>query len=217
MKNGLLNKMVILKGFKFGMFLQLAIGPVCLYIFSLASKQGFWPALAAVTAVALVDAVYILLALWGMVAFVRNEKNKKMLRWLGAIVLLTFGIQTVIGAIGWRLLPGLNVFKGWSVQGPFWEGILLTASNPLTILFWAGVLSAKVVAENLRGRQPYIFGLGCVLATISFLTLIALAGSMTKQFLPEAFVLILNVMVGLVLISFAFGMFLKKGKEEVIL
>lgn len=32
---------MLIKGFKFGMLLQLAVGPICLFIFQLASVNGF--------------------------------------------------------------------------------------------------------------------------------------------------------------------------------
>ena len=49
-------------GLKFGMLLQLAVGPMCLMVFNTAKNVSFLVALSLVLAIALVDAFYILLA-----------------------------------------------------------------------------------------------------------------------------------------------------------
>ena len=49
-------------GLKFGMLLQLAVGPMCLMVFNTAKNTGFLTALSLVISIALVDAFYITLA-----------------------------------------------------------------------------------------------------------------------------------------------------------
>ncbi len=53
-------------GLRFGMLLQIAIGPMCLMVFNTAKNAGFWVAMSLVLAVALVDAFYIALASIGV-------------------------------------------------------------------------------------------------------------------------------------------------------
>ena len=52
--------MIILKkyfdGLKFGMLLQIAVGPMCLMVFNTAKNAGFFVALSLVLAIAIVDA-----------------------------------------------------------------------------------------------------------------------------------------------------------------
>lgn len=42
------GKEMIYKGFKFGMLLQLAIGPMCLMVFNTSTTYGFWMGLSLV-------------------------------------------------------------------------------------------------------------------------------------------------------------------------
>ena len=49
------------------MLLQIAIGPVCLLILQTAISSGFATAESGVLAVALVDALFIFAAIWGIV------------------------------------------------------------------------------------------------------------------------------------------------------
>ncbi len=55
----------IWRGFRFGALLQIAVGPVCLFIFQTAASSGFFAAEAAVLAVTLADSLYVAAPLSG--------------------------------------------------------------------------------------------------------------------------------------------------------
>lgn len=202
---------MIFKGFKFGMILQLAIGPVCLFIFKIGGNKGFIDAEIGVLGVAVIDALFILLAITGITSFLDKERIKHALKLLGALIVGIFGLQTILGIFGWGLITKLNLLSGIKSENSFLEGIVLTATNPLTILFWAGVFSAKITEEKLRRKDIYLFGLGSVLATLFFLTIIAAIGNISGYFLPVEIISILNFIAGVALIYFAFRMIIKKG------
>jgi threonine/homoserine/homoserine lactone efflux protein len=92
----------------------------------------------------------------------------------------------------------------------------LTLINPLTILFWAGVLGAMMSARTFGQEGGVIyFAAGCVVATLLFLTCVALAGHLLEPVLSDRLALWLNRAVGLFLIGFAlklgYDLFLKTG------
>ena len=66
---------MIVKGFRFGMILQLAIGPMCIFIFQTSIKYGFLQAEQGVIGTAIVDSLEILLAILGVGMIL--EKSKK--------------------------------------------------------------------------------------------------------------------------------------------
>lgn len=194
---------MILKGFRFGMILQLAVGPVCLFIFQTAVSSGTDIALLGVAGVSLVDASFILAAIMGLGTLLnRNEKAKNIIKFLGAGVVILFGLSTVLGVMGVKILPSLSLSGVQTVENVFVKTMLLTLSNPLTILFWAGVFSSKVAEEGMDKSQMYQFGLGAVLSTVLFLSFIAVLGNFVTVFLSANMMSILNVIVGLVLIAF---------------
>lgn len=203
---------MIAKGFRFGMLLQLAIGPVCLFIFKVGGNAGIINALSAVMGVALIDGLYILLAVLGVAAFISNPKVECLFAVLGALVVGFVGLETILDALGMPLLQGLVLFDPIKPAGSFWGGAVLTASNPLTILFWAGVFSNKIAFEQLNGKEISCFGLGCVLSTLLFLTLTAFIGSLTRHFISPNIVSVLNIIVGLALIYFAYTMLMRRSK-----
>ena len=201
----------LIKGFRFGMLLQLSIGPVCLYVFNAAAKSGFLSGFFAVCAVALIDALFILAAIVGISGLLQKKNAAPVLNVFGAIVLLLFGLYTILGALGVNV-PSLRIATAATASSSFVYALLLTASNPLTILFWSGVFSAKVADERMTRGGMLVFGAGAALSTLFFLSLVAAAGSLLSAFLPPLAVTVLNVAVGAVLIGFGIARLLKKAK-----
>jgi threonine/homoserine/homoserine lactone efflux protein len=203
--------LAIFSGFFFGMMLQLSIGPICLYIFKTGFARGFIAAETAVLAVALIDTLYIVLAISGLSTLISGEKSKWVLRIIGACVVLIFGINIILTQFfKISLLPTINLFSDVVFNHPFYDGLLLTASNPLTIIFWSGVFATKISENTFSKKDLIYFSVGCVIATLVFLTLIALAGSLIKDFLPSIVIQWLNLAVGVALIFFAGKMLFSK-------
>jgi len=201
----------ILGGFLFGMMLQLSVGPICLYIFKTGFARGFIDAETAVLAVAIIDTLYIALAISGLSTLISGEKSKWALRITGAAVVLIFGINIILTQFFTiSLLPTANLFSDVIFNNPFYDGLLLTASNPLTIIFWAGVFATKISENDFSKKDLFCFSAGCVIATLVFLTLVALAGSLVRDFLPPIVIQWLNLVVGIVLIFFAVKMLFSK-------
>ncbi|GAA0116487.1 LysE family translocator [Clostridium senegalense] len=198
------------KGLKFGMLLQLAIGPVCIFILQMASLKGFYIAETGVLGVTIVDGLYIFAAILGIASIIEKRKVKVGLKIFGAIILIIFGLSTVLGQFDINFIPSLSLQGEGNSNSVFLKSIILTASNPLTIVFWAGVFSTKIIEENMKRKDIYIFGIGALMATLSFLTLVAVLGTFTKVFLPAYVIQILNIIVGVLLIYFGVKMALKK-------
>ena len=68
---------MIWKGFRFGMFLQIAVGPICLFIFQTAVTSGFFAAEIGVLGVVLIDALFILAAIFGIGKILNKYRSMK--------------------------------------------------------------------------------------------------------------------------------------------
>lgn len=201
---------MIFKGFKFGMLLQFAIGPVCIFIFQIASLKGFYIGEKGVLGVALMDGIFIGIAILGLVTIIDKKNIKLGLKVFGAAILFVFGLSTVLSQFDIDFLPILGIQNISNSNSMFIRSIILTASNPLTIIFWAGVFSTRLTEENMKRKEIYLFGFGALLSTIFFLSLIALLGSFAKVFFSTCVIQILNILVGFLLIYFSIRMILKK-------
>lgn len=205
---------MIFKGFRFGMLLQLAIGPMCLLVFNTSANSGLPNGLVLMSAIALTDLLFILLSALGVGALLQKKKVSAFIKIFGAVVLIVFGLNMLVSAFDISIIPSINIFKHVRPHSIFLEGIILTASNPLTIVFWSGVFSSQVAANGYSAKQLKYFSSGCVLATITFMSAVAVIGTLFKSFLSQTFIDILNVCVGIVIIIYGIKMLFKKDKNK---
>ena len=193
-----MKKYMLYKGFSFGMLLQIAIGPVCIFIFQSAVAMGFVPAFKGVLGVAVTDGSEIILAILGTAAILdRNPKLKKFFSIFSGFIVLFFGCNTIVSAFSSTL------FTAVLSENMFVAAIALAASNPLTILFWAGVFSARISSGDMTNQDMWVFGAGCVLSTIILLTGVAFAGNLTAISIPDSFINVLNIISGAAISAFA--------------
>ena len=136
---------IYLKGLLFGLLLQIAVGPVCFYIFNLSIINGLKGGFIAVIAAAFIDLVFILLAVVGISAII--EKRENLIRVIGFLVLVIFGLKIIISAIysGNTQMAQVAKIGYWMI---FTKTAVMTASNPLTIIFWSGVFSSRIIEEK---------------------------------------------------------------------
>ncbi len=193
---------MVFKGFKFGMLLQLAVGPMCLLVFNTSAKYGFWIGMSLTFAIGFIDLLFITLSGVGVGAILEKPNIRRGIKLFGAVVLIVFGANTITNAFQYSLLPNIPIFAVINGKSIFVQGLILTASNPLTIIFWSGVFSTQVIENNYNKKQLCYFGLGCVLSTICFLTLVALLGTLTSGFLSQSIMQMLNIGVGIIIAYF---------------
>lgn len=203
---------MILKGLRFGMLLQLAIGPVCLLVFRTSSLVGVLSSATLILAIALVDACYIGLSWFGISSILSKPQVKFFVLMIGCFVLILFGLQTILDVFHFSILPSFSQNIVLSNKNLFIQGILLTASNPLTIVFWSGLFSTKMLENNWSKNQLFFFAIGCVMSTILFLSFVSFLGSVVGSFLPEMIISLLNVVIGLFLIFYAVHKLIKQYK-----
>lgn len=189
-------------GLLFGMVFQFAVGPVCISVLQAGLCQSFKEAFAMVWGVTLADAGYILLALLGVSSIMRLELVRVAMGMGGVVLLTYFGIRNLLSSrSGFRISASAERGLG----GSFRYGFLLTLSNPLTVLFWAGVFGGLIASGRFSsGLAAYSFGLGCVASTAIFMTGVAWLGQYIGGFVKNSAVLVwLDRAVGLFLIGFA--------------
>lgn len=203
---------MIWKGFRFGLFLQIAVGPICVFIFQTATTHGFWLGEVGVLGVTIVDVFYILAAIFGIGAILHKYKKMKvMIQYIGAAVLIAFGLSNIISFFSLSLIPSLDFLAENGTKSVFGKTLVLTLSNPLTILFWAGVFSTKIAEDGIRQKELFSFGLGAVLSTLLFLTMISILGSFLTIFFDPFILKILNLIVGIVLVAFGIKAVVRRG------
>ncbi len=188
------------EGLGFGLILQISVGPVCIAVLHKGIEQGFRHALAMAWGAASVDALYIFLSMAGVSALLQLESARIAIGLGGALLLVAFGLRYLLVPAG----TARTGHRSKSLLKSYAYGIALTLTNPLTILFWAGVLGAMMSTRTFdQTGGMALFATGCVTATLVFLTVVALAGHLLERLLNDRLVLWLNRAVGLFLFGFA--------------
>jgi len=200
---------MFINGFKFGMILQFAVGPVCLYILNISLLGSLPVALCGMLGVTLVDALFVMLAIFGIDSLLsRSEKISRILRYMGGIILIIFGMMMLYSIIknyqNEGLLKELDNAARYHISAghAFINAMLLTLSSPLTIIFWGGVFATKISDEMLSKQQLYRFGFGAVSATFFSLTMVALIASRLSVLFSPFAIFLLNSLVSILLIGY---------------
>jgi threonine/homoserine/homoserine lactone efflux protein len=153
-----------------------------------------------VAAVTLVDYFYITLAIMGVGKLLENNKFKKIFWIISSIVLILFWILMIRSIILWGIQ---NIWSDiTSLSKSFVSVFLLTISNPMTIVFFTGLFTAKAIEYHYKKKELLIFGLSTGLATLLFMWASVVLFSLIKQSIPALLIQILNLLVGWLLIVY---------------
>ncbi|MEJ8543853.1 LysE family transporter [Brevibacillus borstelensis] len=75
-------------------------------------------------------------------------------------------------------------------------------TNPLTVLFWAGAFGSLLASRAIEGEVDiFLFAAGCILATLIFLSAVALIGHGLRNILRPPLIKRLGMAVGVVLMA----------------
>lgn len=192
----------LLDGFVVGLLLQIAIGPVFLFILNLSMQRTVVDGWFAVAAVTLVDYIYIALAILGVGQLLEKPRIKYVLGIISSLVLVAFGIMMIVSITNTTPVDASEMAVPSNVLSSFGSAFLLTLSSPLTIVFWTSLFATKAIEKGYTKRELVPFGFAAGLATLTFLGLAITLLSAVKASIPMGAIKILNVIVGVLLIVY---------------
>ena len=190
--------------------MQLAIGPVALLILNTSIQSGYANGLLLTAGSLVADAAYMFLACIGVSQLLQKKQLQFAMKITGALVLMAFGINTVISIFDISIFPKMHIRETGNAN-LFFQGIILQASNPLTILFFSGIFTSMIMEKNYTQKDAFKFAFGCILARICFLLFLVAAGNVFHAFLSTRLLKILNVFIGIIIIYFGVKLLVKKG------
>ena len=198
-----------IEGIKFGMVVQLIIGPLCLLVFHTSKNIGFIKTIPLILIIASVDIIYITLACLGVSKLLKNKKLHDFFQIMGGVILIIFGINTILEVFSISIIPGITISE--SIKNILLKGLLLSLSNPITITYWGSVLTTKLLNDKLKNKELFVFCCGLVSATIIFQITNACIGSTIGMFLPPIFSKILSIIIGIYIIYIGFIQLINKA------
>ena len=207
-----MKKNIFFKGYLTGLILQLAIGPVFLIILNIALEYGFLYGMFAVAGVVIVDYFYIILAIFGVGKLLEASRYRKVFSNISSVVLIFFGFVLIRKGILLNLDENIEI-KQLTILKSFGSTFLLTLSSPLTIVFWTSIFTNKSMEYDLTKDELIIFGIAAGFATVSFLSILVMILSLLDKMIPAIVIKILNIVVGVILVSFGTKRIIKDNKN----
>lgn len=205
---------VIIGGFLTGMVLQVAIGPVFFYLVHLTLQGSLADGLMGVAAATAADYIFICLAIAGVGRWLQSDRNRKMLGFGGAIVLVTFGTVMVWNAVNSQAALDVARVADTRLLFSFTSTFALTISSPLTIVFWTGLFASRALEKGYAKGEVVLFGIAAGAATLVFLGLSMAGVSFVGSGIPADAVSYMNAGVGVLLFSYGAIRFLKMLRQR---
>ena len=185
-----------------GLILQIAVGPITFFIINIVIQRTLLDGFFAILGAALADYCYITLSIIGIAKLLENVRIKKTLGFISSLVLILFGFYIIIGALK-TIQVNVGITNNLQdLTRSFISTFMLTLSNPLTIIFWTSIFTARSIEYSLNRKELIIFGFAAGLAVFLFLGTIVLIISIFKYSIPVAAVRLANILVGLILITY---------------
>ena len=192
---------IIIKGISFGLILSVAVGPVFFALVKTSLQKGFKAGVFVAMGVSVSDMCYIVLAYLGVSQFFNSPLVKEQMAFVGGLVIITFGIVTIITKPKGYDENDQKMTRSNYVKQMF-KGFLINAINPAVLLFWLGVMSMASVDYDFTPWKIMLF-FSSILVTVFTLDLtkVYLANRLRDWVTPKV-MRAMYVVVGLALVVF---------------
>jgi threonine/homoserine/homoserine lactone efflux protein len=196
-----------------GITLAIPLGPASLAVIQTGLRSGFLRAWLTGIGVTLADTTYLLVVYFGLSGLMGIAAVKVMVWILGALVLFYLGWQSLRGL--WASarksdfldagqdgegLPGRNTGRN-----PLLVGYLVNISNPIAVVFWAGIYGSLIGAAVAAGgdKTDALFsGAAILLGILSWHTTTSFLSHWGKRLLNEKIARYISALAGVALILF---------------
>lgn len=197
--------MAILNGVLFGLTLAIMIGPVFFTILQTSLEKGFNKAILVSIGVSTGDIAYIFLTYFGLSQFMNLQANKEYVGYVGAIILAIFGVASILKS---KRTINRKV-EGEEIKGFFrffFKGLFINAISPFVPIFWIGTMSLATVEYGYEGSTLVVFFTSIIIVVFATDMIKAFLAHRLSKLLNDRVVSVLNIIVGIILLLFAFRM-----------
>lgn len=200
---------IFAQAFVVGLSGALMPGPLLTYNIQLSYKKGFWTGPQLVLGHAILEAALILGLLGGLGSFIQLKATRIALGILGGLMLFWMGTDLIRTES--KKGPAANVESAASGETgtvinlpPILAGIVISATNPYFLLWWAVLGLAMITqAYTLGWLGVAAFYFGHIFSDLSWYSLISAVIVKGKRFISEQIYRWLLLICGLFLIALA--------------
>ncbi len=192
---------LFVKAFLIGAVLAATVGPITILYLRRAMTEGWRSGFSTVLGAVTADAIYASIAAFGLSAlsgFLISIQTP--VRLIGGLFLLYIGYKT------FRAVPGEHAATvgGNGLWGKYVSTFLLTMTNPMTIILFAGIFTGSGLALTTEGENcaPALV-LGVAGGSLACATLLVTLGAFLRTRITPTMMLWINRAAGIAICGFA--------------
>lgn len=196
-----------IKGFIIGLSITAPVGPIGILCIKRTLTAGLFLGIVSGLGAAVADAIYGLIAGLGLTSISNFLVSCNLYTSiLGVFFLGYLGIKTIVDR---PVVGDQMALTDFGILNAFMSTFVLTVTNPITILSFLGIISGLGVDICCSTVGVFIFVVGVLVGSITWW--IALCGfvSIFRSNINTKIMRLINVISGIILISFAFYITLK--------
>jgi len=195
---------LIIQNILLGITLAAPIGPASMAIIRNGLKHGFLGGFTTAVGVVLADTTYLLIVYFGLSALMGYSLVKIILWVYGAVVLFYLGYLSIREFFGKIDLKKYKEKKGSNL---FFVGYSVNISNPMAVVFWAGIFGSILAASNhsLSKLNGLLYSLTIIIGILMWHTFLSFLSHFGNKFFKEKYFKYISLISGLILIWFGLG------------
>ena len=199
--------LVIAEGFLLGFAVAVSPGAISAYAVRVGIRSGFRSAWLVGLGAATVDALYCLLALFGIASWiVRFSPARTAMLVVGGLVLAYVGLTSLLEGLKKDAVSRQGTEE--SRRAPYLTGVAMTALNPITVGFWVAVGSAVFSARtDFSPTAGALFTLAVFTGSALWFTSLATLVHAGRRFVNDSLFRLLTCAAGLILLFFGLSLF----------
>lgn len=181
-----MHLILFLKGVATGLIVSIPLGPMALICVRRSLNQGYLTGLVTSLGVAVGDSIYASIAGFG-VGFIIDQikEHQKLIGLLGGIIITLLGLAMLVSQYQAKPKEKLSI-GALSIIRSFYTAILLTLSNPITLLAFIALFSWIGVVKDQTLFDTWLIILGVFIGAFTWFNLLAIFSSILKSKLkPE--------------------------------
>lgn len=190
------------EGLSIGLLLSAMIGPVFFTLIQNSLENGFRYAAVLALGILVSDLIYVILTYLSVSIFASNPHFEVILGFVGGLVLVGFGINTLLKKQVSRPNSGGIPLPKAKKRTGFMKGFSINGINPFVMLFWISIAGLVNLKEGYGRTEVWVFYTGILLTVFVIDLLKAFIAKQLSRFVTAKLMAKLNYLVGLVLIYF---------------
>ena len=199
---------LFIEGFILGLGAAVPLGPINLLIMNEALKN-YKKAVAIGFGAMSADITYLVLILYGITKYLKEDLVLKILSSIGGVFLIYLALLIFKGRD--KHIHKIKVSKNTTIFSNYIKGYILTLLNPYTILFWLSVTTYSTTTQSLGMT---VFGMVCAL--ILWITIMPYLIYKKRTLTSDKASSIIAIVSSIIILLFGLSLLFKSFSEIII-